>query len=117
MGVASKYNQAKRMSFNYDVQPEKEKKDWFKLSDLWERGRKRFTIYGFIFFTNQYGDNGALMTEFGYIYIPKYMVKQATEMVNDTEFVQACNDGKVGVEIYSYQKGSKTFYSVTFEDL
>lgn len=49
--------------------------------------------------------------------MPKHLGETFSEILANTEAVQAIKDGKVGYTIYSYESHSKTCYGINFVDI
>ena len=77
-----------------------------------------YIVNGVYIYTGTYGKGCFIKSEGFNITLPSHMVKTVEELRDDPESVQEINDGKVGVNIYSYtlpdKYPNKTFYSINF---
>ena len=97
--------------------------DFNTLEDLFnvDGPEKTYRVNGVYTYTGTYG-KGCFIKSDGYnISLPTHMVETIEGIRNDSESVQEINDGKVGVNIYSYtlpdKYPDKTFYSINFVEL
>ena len=95
--------------------------DFRTLEELFESGEKTHQVKGLYTYNSTYG-KGCFIKSDGYnISLPSHMVDTVEGIRRDLESVQEINDGKVGVEIYSYtlpdKYPDKTFYSINFVEL
>ena len=82
---------------------------------------KIYKVNGVYTYTGTYGKGCFIKSDGFNISLPSHMVETVEGIRNDFESVQEINDGKVGVNIYSYtlpdKYPNKTFYSVNFVEL
>lgn len=92
--------------------------EFHTLEDLYIEGKKEHLVLGLYSYSSTYG-KGVFAKSGGYnISLPSHMVKTVEDIRNDSESVKQINEGKVFIEIYSYELPEKypdkTFYSVNF---
>ena len=97
--------------------------DFNTLEDLFNVDGKDaiYPVKGLYTYTGTYG-KGCFIKSNGFnISLPTHMVETIEGIRNDLESVQEINEGKVGVNIYSYtlpdKYPDKTFYSINFVEL
>lgn len=122
MGIASKFNKARK--FDIDTTGFQYK----KLSDCFgENGAKQvYRIAGIYINTKGKFDDAPVLAVtdnegFGYfVNLPSHLLDTCKEIMNDEEAVQAINKGKFGFTIYTYESNNakgRTLYSVEFVDM
>lgn len=93
------------------------------LEDLFsENGAERtYKVLGVYSYTGTYGKGCFIKSEGYNISLPTHMVEVVEGIRNDLESVEEINNGKVGINIYSYtlpdKYPNKTFYSVNFVEI
>ena len=77
-----------------------------------------YGVKGVYTYTSTYGKGCFIKSDGFNISLPSHMVDIIEGIRNDSESVQEINEGKVGVDIYSYtlpdKYPDKTFYSINF---
>lgn len=116
MKLLSKYNNNNLNPFNYEQVPSPEYK---RLADLYEEGTQQILVHGF-FINNKgkFGDSAVAMAEGYNINLPNHLRDTVKEMIQDPDIVELANEGRLGIEIYSYnsKKWGKN-YSANFVEL
>lgn len=114
MGVASKYNKVNR--FTFQVTGEMPFTSLKELEGNYP-GKEHKINSMYISHSGKYGDAPVYITDENFVNIPSHLLESTKQMLNDEEFVEAVNSGKVGFTIYTYQSNGKECYSVNFVDL
>lgn len=111
MMIAEKYNKGAR--FDYQMP---ENAPFKKLAELPQE--TVITCRGmFISHKGKYGDSPVALIDGAYVNLPSHLTNTVSEMLKDSELVDAVNAGKVGFKVYSYVNNEKTCYSVNWVDL
>lgn len=114
MSIASKYNHGSR--FTYEIPkdaPFKSLKDFSEDSVITLRGL--YTSK-----KGKFGEEPNAIIDKAVVNLPKHLLGDVKDMMNDTEFVDAVNEGKVGFKVRTYEDttyGKGTCYSVEWVDL
>ena len=87
-----------------------------------ENGQKEtYIVKGVYVYTSTYGDGCFIKSDGFNISLPSHMVETVKNIRGDKESVEEINNGKVGVNIYSYKLPDKypdeVFYSINFIEL
>ena len=82
---------------------------------------KTYIVKGVYVYTSTYGDGCFIKSDGFNISLPSHMVETVNNIRGDKESVEEINNGKVGVNIYSYnlpdKYPDKVFYSINFIEL
>ena len=115
MGVAGKYNKAKR--FDFEAGKDFEYK---KLEDLYVEGEVNIFPLKALYVNTKgkFGDKPLAVTDKCFVNLPNHLLDTVKEMLADDELIKAINEGEVGFEIYSYEDKTynKLCYSVNWID-
>lgn len=92
-----------------------------KLADCYsEYGADKIYPIGAVFINTKsaYGDSPVIAVRDGfYVNLPKHMLNDCREMMNDDSVVADINNGLCGFTIYQYTSYGKTCYSVRWVDI
>lgn len=92
-----------------------------KLSECYrEFGADKVYTIGAVFINTKsaYGDNPVVAVREGFnVNLPKHMLEDCREMINDDAVVADINSGLCGFTIYTYQSYGKECYSVRWVDI
>lgn len=111
MSFASKYNKGSKFDVNT------EGFEFKKLSDL--KLNKVYKVLGFyINKKGKYGDQPVAILEDAFLNLPNHLIDTVSEMLNDSDAIEAINQGKAGLKPVEYQdKDDNTRLSVEWADL
>lgn len=114
MSVLNKYN--KKVSFQFDGDKER---DFTNLKDLHASVGKDVTVLEAIFINtkSRFGDAPTLVTSDKFVNAPQHLLKDAKEMLEDSEFINMVNERRVGFKIYSYEGKNGQGYSVEWVEI
>lgn len=115
MSIASKYN--KQSLFN--ARP-KGTEEYFSLEELFNQNRKEHTVLAMYINTKgKFGTTATILSGDCFINLPQHLVETITNMINDSEVIEAVNNGNLGIVIYEYfsNKYNKKCYSINWVDL
>lgn len=118
MGIAEQYNKASRFTTDVDTKDFK----FFDLADLYHtipNGETTVIRGMYINHKSKFGDAPVLVTDKMFVNLPKHLTDTVNEMMHDSAFVDAVNQGKVGFTIYTYKdkKYNRDCFSVTWVDI
>lgn len=114
MSIANKYNKGSR----FKARPKGE--EYFNLEELYNQNRREHIVLAmYINNSGKYGPSATLLTGDCLINLPQHLTETVSEMINDTEVIDAVNNGNLGIEIYQYysNKAHKPLYSINWVDL
>ncbi len=96
--------------------------DFKTLEELFtENGKeKEYSVKGVYNYKSSYGEGCFIKSDGFNISLPNHMLDTIKTIREDVESVQAINDGKISITIYSYtlpdKYPDKVFYSINFEE-
>lgn len=117
MSIASKYN--KGAGFNFKV-PEDFTYD--SPEELYTKNGEK-QVYNvkaiYINHKSQYGDAPVIVTDSCMVNAPQHLNETVNEMLQDSEVIEAVNNGLLGFTIYPYSttKAKGTYYSIKWVDI
>lgn len=117
MSIASKYNKGRNFTFQTP-----ETFEYKSLEELFKsQGAKAVYAVKALYINSKsvYGDSPVAVTDTCIVNLPSHLLDVVSEMITDTELVEAVNNGRFGFSIYSYnsKNTNKTCYSVTWVDI
>lgn len=115
MSIANKYNRGSL--FNARPQGTEE---YFSLEELFNQNRKEHTVLALYLNTKgKFGTTPTILTGDCFINLPQHLTDTISEMIHDSEVIEAVNNGNLGIEIYEYfsTKYNKKCYSINWVDL
>lgn len=117
MGVANKYNKTKLFDFSI---PSEYK--YVSLSELFQKNGKDkiYPVYAmYINKKSRYGDAPIVATDTCLVNLPSHLLETVKDMMKDDEVVDACNEKKLGFQIYQYENKQRKelCFSVNWVDM
>ena len=115
MGVANSLNKGNK--FNFTI-PENFK--YKKLSELVQENGYDYVYRVNAVYINtrsKYGNAPVIATDCELVNLPNHLMPICEHIRSDKDCIEAINNGTLGFKIYSYQRGTATYYSVNWVDL
>ena len=107
--ILGKYQQ--NVNFNF----EERKREFISLKDFAKDLGTEHTYPIEAIFINtksKFGDNGVIYCRNYMINLPVHLTKLCEDLRQDSEFVEAVNEGQVGFEVYQYEGKNGVGYSI-----
>ena len=112
--IAAKYNKGSRFTYELPKDaPFKSLKDFSEDAVITLRGLYTSS-------KGKFGEEPNAIIDKAIVNLPKHLLGDVKDMMNDEEFIAAVNEGKVGFKVRTYEDtnyGKGTCYSVEWVDL